>query len=229
MEQPGAWPNGSESVSKPNHRGPYRVKNPKLSYEERLARRQEPQPPCKCGCGERTLWLTSKCRWAVYMPGHYRQPAPYKDAEWLREQYVNQRRTTREIADECGVVHGTIGKFLRKFGIPTRDRSEARIGRKVGPKNPAWKGGVADWDYASGWKVIARKIRGRDEWTCQLCDEQRKRWGNCLHVHHIDGDKLNNDPLNLISVCASCHPRGRREIELAPKLRELAARAEGVI
>jgi 5-methylcytosine-specific restriction endonuclease McrA len=81
----------------------------------------------------------------------------------------------------------------------------------VGPKNPAWKGGVADWDYAAGWKVIARKIRDRDLWTCQNCGEQRKRWGHSLHVHHIDGNKLNNDPANLVSLCATCHRAAHRE------------------
>ena len=75
----------------------------------------------------------------------------------------------------------------------------------VGERNPAWKGGVADWDYAAGWKVIARRIRDRDGWTCQDCGEQRKRWGHSLHVHHIDGNKLNNDPANLVALCAGCH------------------------
>lgn len=211
LERPGPRPNGGKPLSKPKHRGPYRVKNAKLSYEERLARRQEPQPLCKCGCGGRTPWLSGKCRWAVYMPGHYRKPAPYKSAEWLREQYVLQRRTMQDIADECGVGLSAVRRFIRKFDIPTRDRSEARIGRKVGAKNPAWKGGVAEWDYAPGWKAIARAIRNRDEWTCQKCGEQRKRWGKFLHVHHIDGDKFNNDPGNLISLCATCHQQAHRE------------------
>lgn len=172
-------------------------------------------PRCKCGCGDVTAWNQRKNRWNVYVAGHYRQYAPYKDALWLREQYVERRRTIAEIAVECGVNQSTIRKAMDGVGLARRSRSESRIGRMVGPKNPAWKGGVADWDYAAGWKVIARQIRDRDEWTCQDCGEQRTRWGRSLHVHHIDGDKLNNDPGNLISLCAGCHrQRHRGEVML---------------
>jgi hypothetical protein len=213
----------------PSQRGPYAGRNARLSYEERLALRQAPRPLCKCGCGTQTRWLSKRARWAVYVDGHYRRPAPYKDEGWLRGRYIDQRRTQAEIAAECGVGPSVIGKFMRKFNIPARDRSESRMGRMVGPKNPSWKGGVADWDYAENWKVIARKIRNRDEWTCQMCGEQRSNWGRSLHVHHIDSNKLNNDFLNLISVCSVCHPKGQRAIELAPELRAIAARREGVM
>ena len=222
-------PLSANKTTGPGSRGPYKRKSAKTSFEERLARREEPRPECACGCGTRTRWLTSKCRWAVYAKGHYRSDAPYKHADWLREQYVDKRRTVVEIAADFGISPTGITRYMAKFEIPARDRSEARIGRMVGPKNPSWKGGVADWDYSSGWKVIARNIRDLDEWTCQLCHEQRKRWGKNLHVHHIDGDKLNNDPRNLISVCASCHPRGAKEQQLAPTLRAITAQRREVI
>jgi hypothetical protein len=212
---PGARPNGGKSVDKaeppPRQRQPYNRASAKRSYEERLARRAEPRPLCKCGCGTRTRWLTSKGRWAVYAQGHYRQAAPYKDEAWLRTQYEVERRTFDEIAAECGVYGTTVIKQARKFGIEPRGRSEARLGRMVGPKNPAWKGGVAEWEYSSDWKALARRIRDRDEWTCQDCGERRKRWGHSLHVHHIDGNKLNNDEGNLISLCATCHRQAHRE------------------
>ena len=79
------------------------------------------------------------------------------------------------------------------------------MGRKLGELNPAWRGGVADWEYSPDWKAIARKIRYRDGWTCQDCGEYRSNWGKELHVHHADGNKLNNDWGNLITLCAPCH------------------------
>lgn len=186
-------------------------------------------PPaiCACGCGTTTAWNQRKNRWNRYVIGHRFPAAPYKDADWLRGEYVDGRRTADEIGAECGVVGTTILRWLRLHGIPARDRSAARVGRQAGPKNPAWKGGVADWEYASGWKRIAHGIRRRDRWTCQLCGEAHPKRSKNLHVHHVDGDKLNNDPLNLVSVCAQCHPRGKREVEMAPLLREITSRQEG--
>lgn len=190
-------------------RHPYNRENAR-PIEERIADRMCPQPPCKCGCGQGAIWRSARGRWGVYAPGHYRKNHPYKTEAWLREQYVARGRTLEEIAKECGVERSTVRKQALKFGITLRDRSESRIGRHMGELNPAWKGGVADWDYAAGWKAIARRIRDRDKWTCQGCGEQRKRWGHALHVHHIDEDKLNNDPTNLIALCAGCHTRIHR-------------------
>lgn len=162
-------------------------------------------PECGCGCGGRTGWNSNRKQWKRYVTGHYRRDTPYKDKAWMLAEYVVKRRSAAEIAAEHGVDEGTVFYAMRQLGIARRDASDARVGRRLGALNPAWKGGVADWDYSSDWKVIARKIRDRDEWTCQDCGEQRQRWGVHLHVHHIDENKLNNDPENLISLCAKCH------------------------
>jgi len=52
---------------------------------------------------------------------------PYTDPEWLREQYIEKRKNTREIAETQGVTSKTISRWLRKHDIPTRDNSEAQI------------------------------------------------------------------------------------------------------
>lgn len=160
-------------------------------------------PSCRCGCETPTVWNQRKNRWNAYVEGH--RGGRHLDASWLHAQYVGRRRTFAEIASECGVTAGSVRTAAHRLGIPVRDRSESRRGRHIGPANAAWKGGVAQWDYASDWKAIARQIRDRDAWTCQDCGEQRRHWGHALHVHHIDEDKLNNDPRNLVSLCAGCH------------------------
>jgi len=43
----------------------------------------------------------------------------------------------------------------------------------------------------------AEKFRGR---SCEACGATTK-----LHAHHIDGNRLNSSPVNIQTLCASCH------------------------
>lgn len=162
-------------------------------------------PLCACGCGQLTAWVSKDRKWKKFARGHYRPKKLYHNPEWLRAEYNS--RSVRDIAEQFGVDVATIIKVMNKHGIERRSTGEtlAITGAVRGPSNPAWKGGVAEWDYAHNWKSLCKKIKDRDRWTCQLCGEQRKRWGHHLHVHHIDEDKTHNHPHNLISLCAKCH------------------------
>jgi hypothetical protein len=161
-------------------------------------------PMCKCDCGWQVGWNRRRNRWNAYVTGHYRKDKPYKNEEWLREEYVGKGRGLKDIAREQNVNISTISAFVDKFEIP-RQPVNHKLKGSPGVRNGAWRGGVAAWPYSSDWKSLARQIRDRDKWTCQDCGECRKYWGVNLHVHHIDGDKTNNDPSNLISLCSACH------------------------
>ncbi len=55
-------------------------------------------------------------------------------------------------------------------------------------------------------------IRKRDNYICQLCGRHEgENTGKQKNhsVHHIDYDKYNNDPMNLISLCLEngCHSK----------------------
>jgi len=170
-------------------------------------------PPCKCGCGDTAAWNQRKNGWNVYIVGHQHKHALYKDKEWLEREYVINKRTASQISDMFEVSGSSIIRWLKHFGIPIRKQSESLVlsGAVKGKNNPAWKGGIAKWNYASGWKRIARQIRLRDNYTCQTCGTVFEKTSKVLHVHHKDGDKLNNDPTNLVCVCATCHPKGKRK------------------
>lgn len=49
----------------------------------------------------------------------------YRDEEWLRTQYVGEKKSAYKIADECGVSSSTIQHFLEKYDIQTRSRDES--------------------------------------------------------------------------------------------------------
>jgi 5-methylcytosine-specific restriction endonuclease McrA len=53
--------------------------------------------------------------------------------------------------------------------------------------------------------LIRATIRKRDNHICQICSKTEKENGQELDVHHIDYDKQNNNPNNLISLCMSYH------------------------
>ncbi|SEO70582.1 hypothetical protein SAMN05216388_101756 [Halorientalis persicus] len=52
----------------------------------------------------------------------------YRDAGWLREQYVEREKNTPEIAEQCGVSSHTISDWLDRHGIETRSRAESQCG-----------------------------------------------------------------------------------------------------
>lgn len=50
-----------------------------------------------------------------------------------------------------------------------------------------------------------REIFRRNGNECQACN--RKKGVVNLVVHHIDGNKQNNEPENLVTLCVGCHLR----------------------
>lgn len=98
----------------------------------------------------------------------------YEDKGWLDEQYITQKKTIEQIADECNVSSSTIQNRLVKFDIPRR--------KLIGKNNPNWKGGISRYneDYRSIIETSFKKVLSGDE-----------------IVHHIDNDGKNNALDNL--------------------------------
>jgi 5-methylcytosine-specific restriction endonuclease McrA len=76
-----------------------------------------------------------------------------------------------------------------------------------GHKHFNWKGGKSFENYPREFFDIQRKIIIRDEYKCKLCGQiiftQTKRL--FISVHHIDYNKLNNKPDNLVALCNICN------------------------
>lgn len=76
-----------------------------------------------------------------------------------------------------------------------------------GEGNGSWKGGMSHEPYTVIWasKRFKNGIRERDNHTCQNPDCRKN--SNILNIHHIDYDKKNCEPENLITLCRSCNAR----------------------
>lgn len=184
----------------------------------------EPPPRCRCECGQSVEWYQNRNRWYSFAKGHFHGHRSYQDYGLLHREYIVNKHTASDVALDHNVSSATIIRWLKKHNIPVRTTGESlKLSGKVrGPNNPAWKGGVADWDYSHDWKSLCKTIKDRDYWICQLCGETRKRWNHSLHVHHIDEDKLNNHSHNLISLCSKCHYKAHGSEEIREKLSLLA-------
>lgn len=70
-----------------------------------------------------------------------------------------------------------------------------------------WKGGISKDPYCQEWtKAFKEVIKERDNYKCMnpYCFHKTGH-AAVLVVHHIDGDKKNCRPENLIILCRSCH------------------------
>lgn len=70
-------------------------------------------------------------------------------------------------------------------------------------KNPAWRGGISRELYGLEFydKAFKTEIRKAAGFTCALCGK------NGYVIHHIDKDKKNNNPSNLLVLCPPDHAR----------------------
>ncbi len=98
-------------------------------------------------------------------------------------------------------------------------QSEAQKGKKMpksycenlsermkGSGNPAFKNWATREPYGIEWsEELKEKIRERDSYRCQECFRHQSEFKEKLSIHHINFNKRNNHPSNLISLCRTCH------------------------
>ena len=111
-------------------------------------------------------------------------------------------------SDEARKNHkGFLGKHFSA-------ESRKKIGdAQRGEKSHYWKGGISFDPYSIDWtKTLKRSIRERDHYTCKICGDQQTEKTFC--VHHIDYDKQNSNPNNLITLCSKCHSKTNTNREM---------------
>jgi len=88
-----------------------------------------------------------------------------------------------------------------------RKWSRPEVRAKVSGRNSCnWRGGASYEPYDEQWtNTFKNGIRERDRYTCQLCGKSNGK--TVRSVHHVDYEKKNCEPSNLVTLCVSCHTR----------------------
>jgi ribosomal protein S14 len=76
-----------------------------------------------------------------------------------------------------------------------------------GKNAPNWQGGITNYPYPYEFRSLRKEIRKRDGYKCRMCGCSQEKNNRGLQVHHIDYNKYNIEPNNLITLCNKCHGR----------------------
>lgn len=80
------------------------------------------------------------------------------------------------------------------------------VSKKMKGNKYAYINGEGYLSYPKEFTVkLKRKIRKRDNYTCQLCGIKQEDYYRKLDIHHIDYNKTNCNNDNLITLCHECN------------------------
>lgn len=119
----------------------------------------------------------------------------HKNEKWLRQKYINEEKSLKDIAKIVGCCWQTISTWLNWCEVPRRG-----FGSR-GKKHPQWKGGR--FIRSDGYVLIyvSEKAGMGDPYILEHRLVMEKHLGRKLKkgeiVHHIDGNRQNNKIENL--------------------------------
>jgi len=116
-------------------------------------------------------------------------------------KYHNEETKNKIRFKKLGSKHTE--KTKKKMSLAHKGKQPKNSINWKGKNHPHWKGGISFNPYPVDWtKTLKRSIRERDKYTCQICGKEPS-----IYCHHIDYNKLNCNPENLITLCHSCHTK----------------------
>jgi len=135
-----------------------------------------------------------KCsnQWRKTLKG--KKAPSFKDGRTLKKYYC----------EDCGKELKGVTAFLRNKCFSCSRKYVGTLFK--GENHWNWQGGKSFELYPLGWnKTFKEQIRYRDGYKCQICGVPEVECNKKLSIHHIDYNKENLKPKNLISLCQSCH------------------------
>ncbi len=97
--------------------------------------------------------------------------------------------------------------WLGKKRPSLSEETKKKMSKSISGKNHwNWQNGKSLEPYSIDWTITLKiSIRERDKYTCQICGEKQNE--KAFSIHHIDYDKKNCNPINLITLCKKCHAK----------------------
>lgn len=101
-------------------------------------------------------------------------------------------------------------EWKKNISIATREamKKPGVIEKMSGENSYNWKGGISKSPYSVDWtETLRRSIRERDNYICQMPGCGNLQGDRAFSVHHIDYNKKNCNPDNLVTLCPKCHQK----------------------
>ena len=132
----------------------------------------------------------------------------------LTSDYINAHQHLHYICPEGHRNKMTWNNWSKGYRCPLCDDL-----KHIGPGSCNWKGGISYEPYCEIWKDgdYKKSILWRDDYTCQRCGMTNMLslliHGCRLSIHHIDYNKKNCGPNNLITLCLTCNTKANANRE----------------
>ena len=98
-------------------------------------------------------------------------------------------------------------EFFKEIWKCAKENPEWRA-KISGENNSSWRDGKSLEPYTKAFsEQFKYLIRVRDSFVCQLCGVPEREYYKSLPIHHIDYNKKNCLPTNLITLCGSCNAK----------------------
>lgn len=181
---------------------------------------------------ERVAQHTERIKQLWQDPEHKERMAHiYRDASHrakvsnaVKEQWANPEIRARKMAVLTSPEYRAkqARNMIERYTDPAWRQRASEYGKAIwaDPERKAQLLGRRIYRWNSDWctvypdtfnDALKEAIRERDGRVCFLCGISEIELGRRLYVHHIDYDKANINPENLISLCGQCHTKTNRK------------------
>lgn len=172
---------------------------------------------CKCECGNMIEIKSYHKYYGIpeYISGHNWKNKKHTEETKKKMSISGGKHLKGKQSTFKNKKHAMEAKLKNSISHKGKKHTEEAKGlmsiQKSGKNNPRWKGGISCEPYCFEWasKEFKDLIKERDRNKClnPVC------FGNIyrLNIHHVDYNKKNCEPRNLITLCTSCNSKANKD------------------